>query len=266
MAERRSLEGLSYQEKLAFFCRSRAGAKRFHTPPADGFAERWRPSLSGILVRPSGMPPDGYVTRDEALRGARRFRQRCRDTNDPRPAAMIELKPFCGAEPAQPALHEPFSHGDWTYATDGRVVVRVPRRDDVPANPDAPNDKVAALFGGGSSEEMIPLPAFVVPVEARQECDSCYEGREHYYPSCQCVCRNCGGKRFVEVASVGIGEAIFNWRYVKLLAALPGVMVPRDPSPDSPMRLAFDGGEGLLMPMRGRADVHVPASRDPKVG
>lgn len=74
----RRLDGLSYQEKLAFFCRARAGAKRFSAPPETAFAERWRPSLGAVFVRPMDMPPDGYLTRGEALQGARGFRQRCR--------------------------------------------------------------------------------------------------------------------------------------------------------------------------------------------
>lgn len=45
---------------------------------------------------------------------------------------MIDLKPFCGTDETRPYLLKPFSFEDRTYATDGRIMVRVPRMADVP--------------------------------------------------------------------------------------------------------------------------------------
>lgn len=89
------ISGMSYREKLMFFCKARVGAERFSLAPETGFAERWRLKLSGLLVRPHGMPEDGYLTRMEALAGARLFRQHCRDTAA---AETAPQNPVCGGE------------------------------------------------------------------------------------------------------------------------------------------------------------------------
>ena len=39
----------------------------------------------------------------------------------------INLAQFCGDEDWRKYLHYPFSHGEFTYATNGRICVRVPR-------------------------------------------------------------------------------------------------------------------------------------------
>ena len=52
---------------------------------------------------------------------------------------QINLDIFC--DPSSPGLTRPFSVGTWSYATNGHILVRVPRRDDVAENPDAPNTR-----------------------------------------------------------------------------------------------------------------------------
>jgi hypothetical protein len=44
---------------------------------------------------------------------------------------MIDLKPFCDKGSFR-GLEAPFTVGDWTYATDGHICIRVPRRADAP--------------------------------------------------------------------------------------------------------------------------------------
>ena len=45
------------------------------------------------------------------------------------------------------AICSPWSAGDWTYATDGRLLVRVPRLDGVPENKNAPKDLEREVLG-----------------------------------------------------------------------------------------------------------------------
>ena len=77
--------------------------------------------------------------------------------------ACKQLKPFCGDDPARPWLHAPFSRAEYTYATDGRIAVRVPRLPKVGESEKAPN--AAVLFGAAFHHErrrewqaMTPLP------------------------------------------------------------------------------------------------------------
>lgn len=47
-------------------------------------------------------------------------------------APVRDLQQFCSKEQFRFSLHKPFSFGPFSYATDGIMAVRVPRRDDVP--------------------------------------------------------------------------------------------------------------------------------------
>lgn len=53
--------------------------------------------------------------------------------------AEIDLSHFCYTEDDRSYLKQPWSRGDFTYATNGHIMVRVPRRSDVPENDKAPD-------------------------------------------------------------------------------------------------------------------------------
>lgn len=175
---------------------------------------------------------------------------------------MIDLMPFCSRDDARPYIERPYSRGEWTYATDGRILVRVPRIDDVPDNDKAPDAQ--KLFDQNTGGEHIKLPAFEIPKPGpAEECDEC-EGRgvDHECPDCKCTCSECHGtgepvrgKR----TSVGIDHVTFAGRYMLLLQALPNVELTLPPGPDVPSHFRFDGGEGLLMQMRGTMSEHIKA-------
>lgn len=168
------------------------------------------------------------------------------------------LKPFCGEERARSYLHEPFSLGDYTYATDGRVLVRVPRLAGVGEVERAP--KAERLFTAYPlATELRPLPAFAFPAPERITCDGCKGlGREHDCPDCQCECDLCDGVGTLEtVASASLGGAIFDCRHLKLITALPSVRVPISPIQNEPMRFVFRGGDGLISARTVAADRHI---------
>lgn len=168
---------------------------------------------------------------------------------------MIDLQKFCenDRETTRPWSLKPFSIGEWTYATCGRVLVRVPRRDDIPENPDA-NPQVSTLFDTAPPTEFMPAPAIVMPDADQEECHACDgRGTEHDCPSCQCQCVGCGGTGIEQPwhdVSFEIGEGDFGGKYVAKLRDLPGLKFGKA-TKELPMRFAFDGGEGLLMPRRG---------------
>ena len=175
---------------------------------------------------------------------------------------MIDLRPFCSTETFRPILRQPFSVGNRTYATDGHIMVRVARREDVPEQPTAP--AVTHLFKDVSHVSWRALRKVEFPEEIKERCSEC-EGRGtlHDCPDCTCTCEGCDGSGSISgMASIFVGAGLFNVRYVRLLAALPGILVPETVADTaarelSPMPFKFDDGDGLLVGLRRKLDHHI---------
>lgn len=176
---------------------------------------------------------------------------------------MIDLKPFCATDERRPAMLEPFSLGDFTYATDGHAIIRVPRRDSVPPNRD--NDFAArfrkwalsVLLDAALAERAFAAPPAhtVVPGKPGKKCPEC-NGKDS-------DCWECGGDGVVgEIdGRARYASHDFNSRYIALIAGLPGLEVAFGPEAArvftdgvctglaSALVFRFDGGVGCLMPM-----------------
>ena len=176
---------------------------------------------------------------------------------------MIDLQPFCSTDPSRSYLHKPWSRDDYSTATNGHILVRVPRRADIEENDKAPDImKVIGKIIPG--QRLGPLPQIEFPEKVLENCGLCNgSGHQHddQCESCTCPCEDCNG--------IGILVDHQKWmsfdgtalalRYVRLLATLPGIMIPvkLNPSPE-PMPFSFDGGDGVLMPASpGSGDVVV---------
>lgn len=173
---------------------------------------------------------------------------------------MIDLCQFCWKGVGRDYLRAPYSVGEWTYATNGHIAVRVPRRPDVGENSKAPQ-KIAELFEAAATQPLRDLPQFPLPETEKEECPHC-EGRgtEHGCPNCHCQCESCDGTGTREEdASVGIGGRCYALRYVRRLLLLPHLSVASAPPSTTAMRFAFDGGEGILVPLRTPYSTHVDA-------
>lgn len=144
-------------------------------------------------------------------------------------AAAGDLTPFCS--PDRPELNRPFSDGPFSYATNGHVLLRVPRLAGVPdrlsltARPPNPDH----LFANWSLyNNWKPLPSLAVADDAVRV------GRSHVQP-----------------------------KYLKLIADFPGVEISECPPDDDdhwpPVAFRFPGGEGLIMPYRVQEDRPCPA-------
>ncbi len=168
---------------------------------------------------------------------------------------MLDLTPFCSTDPSRPYLGMPFNRGDLTYATNGHIAVRVPKRRD------CPEGKTAAekVFPADPPISLRELPKYKIPRVKSEACGACDgRGYEHDCPDCTCVCIRCDGAgKCAEPISVALGGAVFDGRYIKMLLRLKSVMVPADPDPFAGMYFKFDGGEGVLMPMRRARAKHV---------
>lgn len=100
---------------------------------------------------------------------------------------MNDLLPFCSRERHRSNLSYPFVIGDFTYATNGHVAVRVPGEHGVPATEKAPRS-IIGMFEEAEARSFRPF----VPVEAPQIVRD--------------VCADCRGRGFTTQCAVCEGE------------------------------------------------------------
>lgn len=181
-------------------------------------------------------------------------------TDTPAERREIDLTPFCGVDETRPYLLKPFSVGDFTYATNGHILVRTPRRDD------APEQTKKGKWDGslaGLEEASFSAPVFTLPTQppADAECAECDgRGYEHDCPDCECTCRACAGSGSAAVEgnhSTSYEGVTLALRYVRKMLALPAIEIAKPSAPDAPLLFRFDGGVGAVMPMRGEGANHV---------
>jgi hypothetical protein len=168
--------------------------------------------------------------------------------------AAIDLSPFCSTDATHSRYYimQPWSRGDFTWATDGHILVRVSRRANVPEVPKPPNtDQIMACHDGA---EFAPLPDVVWPDPPPPEkCNWC-DGRGVYDND---PCDSCHGTGLgPSIVSVGVRGAIFNAKYIRMIMALPSAEFSIKPGADKPAPFRFDGGLGALMPMSIEARFH----------
>ena len=167
---------------------------------------------------------------------------------DARRLTAKDLKRFCSTDEYRQHLHQPWSAGEWTYATNGHIAVRVPRLDGVPENDKAPTANILKIFDF-QMPPMRPLNIVELPTAEETECEECDgRGRQHTCPDCQCPCpcQKCDGSGVVlGKQCVLIGTTYFDVKYIRLLFDLRA-SVPVEIK-GNPMPFIFDGGVGVLM-------------------
>lgn len=182
---------------------------------------------------------------------------------------MLEtLKKFCGDDPGRRYLMVPFSCGDFVYATNGHIMVRVPMIDGVapldldrPLKLDAPLepiDKGSVHF----TPLRVTLPSAPVDTGVCKACN----GRGYMAGMCNlecdrctCTCTVCDGTGDLDVearTSTTVRGVLFVLGYVRLMLTLPNVRVHVEPG-GLPLLFSFEGGFGALMPLRRAFDLHV---------
>lgn len=198
---------------------------------------------------------------------------------------MIDLWPFCS--PDRENLTVPFSRGQYTYATNGHIVVRVPRRADVPENPKAPDIEKIGLE---APTNLRPLPHYTLPTGRKclrcrgagraYDCDKCEGSGWSQCSHCnsEIECKECHGAgqiarpeegqnlQLADCAECSGSGVVFDmrpvvfltpeiaiaYRYAALLLTIPGLQVCLEKRKgQSAIPFTFHGGDGWLMPIRG---------------
>jgi hypothetical protein len=181
---------------------------------------------------------------------------------------MIDLTKFCSDSERRPTLQKPFTFGDFTYATDGAICVRVQALPDAEL---ATKSSPAAhkLFDdiGGHSFFGIEDLQFPRETHTTEDCDRC----QHECPTCECWqgCEHCDGEgRVVRIESdpIVINGVPFDPHYIRLIKDLPSVEFAKEPKVGKAARFKFEGGDGLVMPLlmdgcEGRSIRKIPASK-----
>lgn len=170
------------------------------------------------------------------------------------------LKMFCAdSSDTRYYLHKPFTKDGYTWATSGHMIVRVPIVDGIGDHEGTPN--VSKVFNDAFSEKnMRPLMCAVPEIaDNERDCEECDgRGTEHDCPDCKCECEYCNGSgRIKAKTSISVGGALFNAEYIKLLSSLPNLIIQGDPEKFKPMSFTFDGGCGLIMPLRSKYENHL---------
>jgi hypothetical protein len=145
----------------------------------------------------------------------------------------INLPPFCARKSdCRYYLRRPWSRDGHTYATDGRIAVRVPRRDDIPENEEAPD------------LERILKTSFSPKGAA--------------YSLCTAMLPRGFSVSFSNRAAIFDGDLLGKLRPLSEL-----VIFPRSALRGAPLSFAWDGGIGLVMPRRTPFSKHIEIEIEP---
>ena len=157
---------------------------------------------------------------------------------------MIDLTQFCAREDAPHIqLTRPFTLGDFSYASDGCVCVRTPRRDGVPP-PLMPIAADLVFEARDETQAFIPLPLAGWPGGDIVE----YCGPRGGDLSGQIIP---GIRTAWRKHSVAVGETHFDSAYLTLLARrLVEPAIEAEPIAGRAALIRFEGGVAALMPLR----------------
>lgn len=199
---------------------------------------------------------------------------------------MINLKKFCRKSHYTETLTEPFTEGNYTYASDGNIAIRVDKIQEITKL--YPSVKAEQIFEKNKingNETWIDLPRFKIiekncsgcggtgKVIVCKECNGA--GSLEFSSDCNdydVVCKSCFGEDtkdkkcencegtgkhkeysnpVIEIKKDGYLEQIeiiINGMYLEMIQNLPNVKISLQDK-NKTIKLKFDGGIGLLMPM-----------------
>jgi len=174
------------------------------------------------------------------------------------------LADFCGQTKS---LSEPFCENGYTYASDGKVIVRLPS-EEITKNKDCFYDMSSLLFE--QKGKLVSLPE--LPKETKATCDICggcgkmtgcseceggqWECRKcnstGYFKDGKLICHECNGSGMVVSnfqKTITINGHKLQLGYLRKLSKLPEIKIVAHPVKYQHY-FKFDGGDGILMGVR----------------
>jgi hypothetical protein len=167
---------------------------------------------------------------------------------------MLDLQKFCDNDVNSfrgGCIATPWSAAENTFASNGYIIIRVQRRADVPERKSAPSLKALQEWFYKEPKKWFSIPADMDPKPIEIPCAECNGKGKHKYQGSFIECEDCGGEgKYDKHKRIPIGdEAGFSNVYLSWLAELPGIEIAPFGA-EEPARFRFEGGDGLLMPMR----------------
>lgn len=178
----------------------------------------------------------------------------------------IDLNVFCRPSGSSFNLSSPWRVGDYTYATNKHIMVRVTNHNGSRSECTENRPDLEAIFlkMDFSSCDM-EIPRFDMPeMNKKVKCDECFGNKKlHDCQSCTCICQNCNGTGLIDNPPDGNVSVTFNggildaW-YLKLISDnLPDVLFGSGKFRYDPVSFTFLGGCGAIMPILGKYKKHL---------
>lgn len=161
-----------------------------------------------------------------------------------------QLKTYCSMDETRPGILEPWSLGDRTYATDGIILIWVPRIESVPEMENAPKNILEIIVDNPFGGAQVAIPK--LPCPRFSTCGICVSGRVYIGGGKSVTCGECDGEfEWRRGISVKVGCQLISDIYLEKIKALPNYALFNS-SKDKlcAAGFTFDGGSGLIMPMR----------------
>lgn len=197
---------------------------------------------------------------------------------------MIDLTKFI--DPNHHLLSEaPWNLNGWTYACQGNICIRVPTTEADTILDGKYKKQAEALFNGIDAEHCIPWPnndsvsyrygkcnaCDGKGYEDWKKCQKCQGEGEINCPTCEhdmtcdkcnghagsgtVACPQCVGKKSCrQVHHRVVDGKWISGKFDRLIVELPNVRYQPGTMEGNPVQFAFDGGEGVVMPMRQEND------------
>ena len=200
----------------------------------------------------------------------------------------INYQAFCYPDDLRHALQTPTTHGDYSYCTDGRIMIKIPAlpepeyRDKDKCTSLQTFEKVFSTAGANITFDARPISELIgdhppepcdtckgAKVVEKAECDHCEGdgyldceccGQERECPTCkgdgfiegtghQMECSTCRGEGFKpQLLPIGISQ--ITEKYARLIQTLPDAVVFLPKSESEPITFKFTDGHGAIMPVR----------------
>ena len=167
------------------------------------------------------------------------------------------LQKFCCDKDGAEVLQSPTSQGNHTFATNRKFMLQVARLTDVPEMERFPNCKSVMQMWTQEGEWKV-LSAFQpFSVSEVLPCKNCGGTGTHTCKQCEChhECGKCDGAGEIkQIRPQRVGERCYDGDLLQLISSLPAVEINISGSKTACGSFRFEGGIGVIMPMKDHED------------